>query len=162
MKHFTFAGFSGSGKTTLIEKIIKILTKKGYNIAVIKHDGHGFDMDKEGKDTHRFKAAGAKAIAITSVDKYALIADTDRRKSFEELMQLIPQTVDIVIGEGFKDESIDKILVYRLGGKSISDIVDLNIIAYATDDATLFKDKKNVFDINKPEDIAEFIITRYL
>ena len=161
-KYFTFAGFSGSGKTTLAVKIITLLSSRGYRVAALKHDGHSFEMDKEGKDTDRLKKAGAKAIAITSNSKYALIADCDQRKSFHELIDLLPTDIDIVVGEGFKDEEIDKILVYRKGGKEITDIHDLNIIAYATDSNQLFSDKQNVLNINNEEEIADFIIDKYL
>lgn len=161
-KYFTFAGFSGSGKTTLAVKIISILSEKGYNVAALKHDGHSFDMDKEGKDTDRLKKAGAKAVAITSNNKYALIADCNSRKSFHELIEILPADIDIIVGEGFKDEEIDKILVYRKGVKEITDIHDLNIIAYATDDKELFNDKQNVLDINNEKEIADFIINKYL
>ncbi len=161
-KYFTFAGFSGSGKTTLAVKIISILSTRGYRVAALKHDGHSFEMDKEGKDTDRLKKAGAKAVAITSNSKYALIADCDNRKSFHELIELLPTDIDIVVGEGFKDEKIDKILVYREGIKEITDIHDLNIIAYATDNKELFNGKENVLDINNEEEIADFIINKYL
>ncbi len=48
--YITFAGYSGSGKTTLLLKVITYLKEKGYKIAALKHDGHDFEMDKEGKD----------------------------------------------------------------------------------------------------------------
>ncbi len=161
-KYFTFAGFSGSGKTTLAVKIISLLSERGYRVAALKHDGHSFEMDKEGKDTDRLKKAGAKAVAITSSSKYALIADCNSRKSFHELIEILPTDIDIIVGEGFKDENIDKILVYRKNVKEITDIHDLNVIAYATDSKELFKDKSNVLDINNTEEIADFIINKYL
>ncbi|MBR3003634.1 MAG: molybdopterin-guanine dinucleotide biosynthesis protein MobB, partial [Lachnospiraceae bacterium] len=44
----SFVGYSGSGKTTFIEKLIKELKVRGRSVAVIKHDAHEFDIDKEG------------------------------------------------------------------------------------------------------------------
>ena len=46
---FALSGFSGSGKTTLIEKLIPIFRGRGYHVAVIKHDAHDFEIDKEGR-----------------------------------------------------------------------------------------------------------------
>ena len=45
-----FAGYSGSGKTTLLEKLIREIKSRGVRLAVIKHDGHQFEIDHEGKD----------------------------------------------------------------------------------------------------------------
>ena len=39
-----FAAYSGTGKTTLIEKLVAALKGKGLRLAVIKHDGHKFEM----------------------------------------------------------------------------------------------------------------------
>ena len=44
-------GFSGAGKTTLLEKLIHELASRGYRVGTIKHDVHGFEMDKPGKDS---------------------------------------------------------------------------------------------------------------
>ena len=46
-------GWSGSGKTTLIEAILPAFRAKGLKIAVIKHDVHGLDIDRPGKDSDR-------------------------------------------------------------------------------------------------------------
>ena len=61
-----FAAYSGTGKTTLIEQIIPRLRAKGLQLAVIKHDGHRFDIDREGKDSWRFTRAGAEVTVISS------------------------------------------------------------------------------------------------
>ncbi len=46
-------GYSDSGKTTFLEKLIPCLKRRGVKLAVAKHDTHGFEMDKPGKDTWR-------------------------------------------------------------------------------------------------------------
>ena len=43
-----FAAYSGTGKTTLIEKLVVSLKAHGLRIAVVKHDAHRIDIDKEG------------------------------------------------------------------------------------------------------------------
>ena len=51
-KVINIVGYSSNvGKTLLIENLIKELKSRGYSIATIKHDVHGFDIDKKGKDT---------------------------------------------------------------------------------------------------------------
>ncbi len=49
------SGVKNSGKTTFLEKLIPVLTARGYQVAVIKHDGHEFEADVEGRDTFRLK-----------------------------------------------------------------------------------------------------------
>ena len=48
-------GKSNSGKTTLLEKLIRELKRRGYNLAIIKHSSGGFDMDQPGKDSGRYQ-----------------------------------------------------------------------------------------------------------
>lgn len=156
--YITFAGYSGSGKTTLILKIIAYLKEKGFRIAALKHDGHNFEMDKKGKDTYRMKQAGANCIAIASNDKYALIANSDHRLTFMELAKIITQDVDIIIGEGFKDEDIPKILVHRKeNNKPNLYGIEKNIVAVATDALEEFEGINNIFHINDYEKIGHFL-----
>lgn len=160
--YLTFAGYSGSGKTTLVIKVINYLKSKGYKIAALKHDGHSFEMDKEGKDTYRMKQAGANCVAIASNSKLAVISDTPKRFTFIELMKQIPVDVDIIIGEGFKEEDIPKILVHRKANNKPNLYgEEKNIIAVATDELHEFANINNVFHIDDYEKIAEFI-TNYI
>ena len=62
----SFIGRSGVGKTTYLEKLIAELKKRGYRVGVIKHDIHGFEMDRPGKDTWRHAQAGADVVWISS------------------------------------------------------------------------------------------------
>lgn len=157
--YITFAGYSGSGKTTLLLKVINCLKNKGYKIAALKHDGHNFQMDKEGKDTYKMKEAGAECVAIASKDKYAIISSTPKRLSFKELMQQVIIDIDIIIGEGFKDDDVPKILVHRKeNNKPNLYNEERNIIAVATDDFEEFKNMENVFHINEYEKISQFLI----
>ena len=49
-KVINIVGYSSNvGKTLLIENLIKELKSRGYSIATIKHDVHGFDIDKKEK-----------------------------------------------------------------------------------------------------------------
>ena len=62
----SFVGRSNSGKTTLIERVIPELVRAGYKVATVKHAGHGFDLDTEGKDSWRHKRAGASSVVVLS------------------------------------------------------------------------------------------------
>lgn len=112
-----FAGFSGSGKTTLIEKIIPHLTAAGLRLAVVKHDAHGFQLDREGKDTWRFARAGAAMTLISSPDGAACMES--RGRTLEELLTWVHE-VDLVLVEGWKAANISQIGVCRpLAGREL-------------------------------------------
>lgn len=109
----SIVGTSDSGKTTLIEKLVPELVRRGYRVATIKHDVHGFDVDREGKDSWRHKRAGAHTVVISSPQKLALIRDVDHDAELAELRDKYIQDVDIILSEGFKRNSQPKIEVFR-------------------------------------------------
>ncbi len=109
----SIVGTSDSGKTTLIEKLVPELTRRGYKVATVKHDVHGFDVDREGKDSWRHKQAGAHTVVISSPQKLALIRDVDHDAELAELRDKYIQDVDIILSEGFKRNSQPKIEVFR-------------------------------------------------
>ncbi len=152
-----FSGFSGSGKTTLIEKIIPLLGKKGLEVAVIKHDGHDFEMDREGKDTYRFSRAGAGTVLISSVSKSAKLCS--RTMSLEEMINDASKA-DVILVEGYKYADIPRIGVtsercrYELPE-------DAGVYkAIASDDAPRWENNGDtpVFDINDAAGLADFIM----
>ena len=110
-----FAGYSGSGKTTAMVALIARLKARGIRVAALKHDAHGFQLDREGKDTARFTAAGASAVAIASKDQRAVIATTSRPSTLAELLSTVSIDVDMILVEGYKDDDIAKIVVHREG-----------------------------------------------
>ena len=130
---FGIAGFSGSGKTTLIEKLIPILKNDGFSVAAIKHDAHDFDMDREGKDTYRFTAAGADTVMISSQTGSAVLSNSPEDLD-DMIMDAYVRGADIVLVEGYKNADIPKLLVLtNRCGYSIPDDLK-NCVAIAADD----------------------------
>ncbi len=109
----SIVGKSDSGKTTLIEKIVSELVQRGYRVATVKHDIHGFEVDKEGKDSWRHRRAGAEAVIISSPEQMALIKSVDRDQTLAELRDRFIDGVDIIISEGFVKDVHPKIEVFR-------------------------------------------------
>ena len=93
----SIVGKSDSGKTFLIERLVSGLTAKGYRIATIKHDVHGFEMDREGKDSWRHKQAGASAVVISSPKKIAMIQDVEEEESLETIRDAWIRNVDLIL-----------------------------------------------------------------
>jgi molybdopterin-guanine dinucleotide biosynthesis protein B len=107
-------GRSDSGKTTFLEKLIPALKARGLRVAVVKHDSHGFEMDRPGKDTWRLRQAGADAVMISAPHQMALIrSGLDREETLDELAMLVSNQVDLVLTEGYKSGDKPKIEVSR-------------------------------------------------
>jgi molybdopterin-guanine dinucleotide biosynthesis protein B len=127
-------GRSKSGKTSLIEQLIPEFIKRGYRVATIKHHDQDFTIDQEGKDTWRHKQAGAQSVIISSPHKVAVIEDSPRDLSLDELANRFIRQADIIIAEGFKRDRHPKIEVFRQGGHSQPLATELkNVIAVVTD-----------------------------
>lgn len=56
---FGISGRSGQGKTTLIEALLPWLRAHGLIVNVIKHSHHSIELEPPGKDSARFRRAGA-------------------------------------------------------------------------------------------------------
>ncbi|ACB84850.1 molybdopterin-guanine dinucleotide biosynthesis protein B [Natranaerobius thermophilus] len=115
----SIAGKSKNGKTTLICNLVTKLKEKGYQVATIKHDVHGFDIDKPGKDTWKHGEAGADTVVISSPYKMAMIEQLNQERSIEQIQEKIGDGVDIVLTEGYKRGPKPKIEVIRDKGDNI-------------------------------------------
>ncbi len=109
----SIVGKSDSGKTTLIEKLVPELTRRGHRIATVKHDVHGFEVDREGKDSWRHKKAGAHTVVISSPQKAAVIRDVKRDLNLAEIRDKLIRDVDLILSEGYKRDVQPKIEIFR-------------------------------------------------
>ena len=128
----SIVGKSNVGKTTLLEKLLPEIKRRGYRVATIKHDVHGFNIDQPGKDTWRHARAGADIVVISSPQKIATIEKVDRERTLDEIAKKI-EHVDLILTEGFKREDRPKIEVYR---SEVSDTLlceKEELLAVATD-----------------------------
>ncbi len=109
-----FVGRSNSGKTTLIERLIPELTQAGYQVATIKHAGHGFDLDTEGKDSWRHKRAGASQVVVLSKGSLAMFVDVPEELPIQKVRdRFVDESIDLIIAEGWKSEGLPKVIVVR-------------------------------------------------
>lgn len=109
------AGFKNAGKTTLVERLVSELTRRGRRVSTVKHAHHSFDIDHEGRDSFRHRKAGASEVAVVSRHRWAIIhelRDDEPPRLDEILAKLAP--CDLVIVEGYKRDSHDKIEVRNL------------------------------------------------
>ena len=108
----SIVGASGAGKTTLLEKLIPALSRRGYRTGTIKHDVHGFEIDRPGKDSWRHKHAGASSTIISSPFQIGMVMDVDHDHGLDELAPLLAN-VDVILTEGYKREYKAKLEVFR-------------------------------------------------
>ena len=150
-----FAAWSGTGKTTLIEKLIRELKSRGLRLAVIKHDGHKFEIDHEGKDSWRFAQAGAEITMISSAEKTAYIEQGDL--SLEQLLGMV-HNVDLILVEGYKNKDLPQIGIARAEtGKGFTAEPE-HFIALVSD--MELETDIPCFGLNDINAIADFILER--
>jgi molybdopterin-guanine dinucleotide biosynthesis protein B len=157
----SIVGKSDSGKTTLIEKLIPELTRRGYRIATVKHDLHGFEVDREGKDSWRHKQAGAHTVVISSPEKVALIRNVENDLTLEEIREKLIQDVDLILSEGYKKDVQPKIEIFRKEKhKQLLCTKDDNLVAIVSNKK--FKVGVSCFFLDDINGVADFIEKKYL
>lgn len=165
MKVVAFAGYSGAGKTTLIEQIIVLLRQQGLRVSVVKHAGHGFDMDHPGKDSHRHREAGAFEVIMASPRRLALLREfeLDTKLSVHALIAQLYDGVDWVLVEGYRDSDLLKIEVWRsAAGKAARYTHDDFVTAIATDSPAELPAATGlpVLDLNQPQQVLDWLLSQ--
>lgn len=148
-----------NNKTTLTSALIRELSARGYRVSSVKHAHHNVDVDQEGTDSYKHRAAGASEVMLASSKRFALmheIAEEDGEFELGELLEKMSE-VDLILVEGFKSSDIPKIQTIRqvsLGNSGKEPIN--NIVAYATDMPK--ETELPVLDVDNVSLIADFII----
>ncbi len=103
---FAVSGWKNSGKTTMITRLVPELVRRGYRVAVIKHDGHDFESDVPGTDSYRHQKAGAYGTAVFSANRF-LLTKACQGITEQDLFAAFPEA-DIILLEGFKNSAYPK------------------------------------------------------
>ncbi|MBP2653440.1 MAG: mobB [Firmicutes bacterium] len=155
----SFVGLSGCGKTTYLTKLVAEMKRRGYKLAVIKHDAHSFDIDHPGKDTWQHAEAGADVVCISSPQKMALIKKTVPELTLLEILQHI-NDVDIIFTEGYKSEGKIKIEVFRKTAYDKPVCHQEELLAIVSDD--IIYEGLPRFSLLDPAPIADFLEEKFL
>ena len=109
MKIVSIVGKKNTGKTSLTVKVISELTKRGYNVASIKHSHHSIEMDKENTDTWKHKQAGANLVVGVGSTTFF---NARKEHDLNRILYLIKHfdEFDFVIIEGYKSYNYPKII----------------------------------------------------
>lgn len=163
-----FCAFSGTGKTTLLKHLLPLLKLYGLRIGVVKHAHHQFDIDQPGKDSHELRQAGATQMLVASRKRLAWVKETSEDQPEPGLQKMLtcldPDDLDLILVEGFKQETFPKIELHRPSlGKPLLYKTLPGIIAIATDAPLTDMDIHLVqLNLNQPAEIADFIIKTIL
>jgi len=134
MQAIAVVGTKKSGKTTTIENLTRELTKRGFKVACIKHINENFAFDTSGKDTWRYRQAGASTIIATGQNQTVTIQKTN--PTLTALLEKCRGN-DVVFIEGFKktvaqNPAIPKIAVTKNQTEAQNAIENYNpIIAFS-------------------------------
>ena len=139
MKIVSIVGKKNTGKTSLTVKVISELTKRGYNVASIKHSHHSIEMDKENTDTWKHKQAGANlVVGVGSTTFFNARKEHDLNRILYLLKHF--DDFDFVIIEGYKSYNYPKIITspnvrdeytikevdsFTIDEKGVSELADL-------------------------------------
>jgi molybdopterin-guanine dinucleotide biosynthesis protein B len=109
MKIVSIVGKKNTGKTSLTVKVIEELTRRGHNVASIKHSHHSIEMDKENTDTWKHKQAGANlVVGVGSTTFFNARQEMDLNRILFLIKHL--DEFDFVIIEGYKSYNYPKII----------------------------------------------------
>lgn len=161
-KTVTVYGWSGSGKTTFLTQVVQLLSQQGLRVGVIKHHGHGSPLDAPGKDSARYAQAGAACEVVSSASEYLVHRSVQRERTLVELALEIEPECDVIVAEGFKQQAINAVELYRTGASSQEPIGDFDMLdAVITDDQAFAQAAREqdvrVFDINDVEGFARYV-----
>lgn len=155
------AAWSGTGKTTLLVRLLPLLRQRGLRVGLVKHAHHTFDVDTPGKDSYELRAAGASPVLVASRRRWALMAEAPSEADpvlSDLLARFDGREVDLILVEGFKHEAFPKLELYRAAvGRPPMYPEDPDVLAVATDGPLDIPPRVPVLDLNRPQEVVEFI-----
>lgn len=153
------AARSGTGKTTLLEQVIAELTRRTYRVAIIKHI-HQAELDLPGKDSWRYREAGALAAALVATSE-SVVFHADHIQDPFQLIPYLP-AADIILMEGFRYLPVgNKIEVVR-GAMGAEIVTPPQELAAVVTDLPVLKTAAPCFSLNDPVPLVDWLIARFI
>ena len=155
---FIFVGHSGAGKTSFVERLVGELDRRGLRVATIKHAHHKVELDTEGKDSWRYKRAGAAMSMLVTASALQLVADATERREPRQLAERFLGEADLVLAEGFSHADGPKVEVLRRAcGKPPRCALEDGLIAIVTDCPEIYPELPH-FALDDLAGLADFLL----
>ncbi|MFQ5438943.1 MAG: molybdopterin-guanine dinucleotide biosynthesis protein B [Paracoccaceae bacterium] len=161
MRVFGIIGWRNNGKTGLMERLVREITERGISVSTIKHAHHLFDIDHEGKDSHRHREAGAREVMLSARHRFALMHELrgEREPPLADLLARLGP-VDLVLIEGYKRAAHPKIEAHRQETRQpLIARDDAHVLAVASN-IDLPDISQPVFSLDDTAAIADFILSQ--
>lgn len=153
------SGRSGSGKTTLIQAMLPVFASMGWSVNVVKHSHHDIELDPPGKDSAKFRSAGASEVVISSPFRFSISHEL-RGAPEPSLSDLIARLrpADLTIVEGYHDENLPRIEVFRPSRGLAPQHPDLQSMIAVVSDEPQVVEGLMVWPLNEPAVVARKIV----
>jgi molybdopterin-guanine dinucleotide biosynthesis protein MobB len=158
VKVWGVVGWKDAGKTTMVERLVAEISGRGLSVSTLKHTHHAVDLEVEGSDTWRHRAAGAREVMLASGARWALMRELrgEDEPSMEALLARMDR-VDLVIAEGWKRGPQPKLEVHRAGsGRGLLAAEDPMVRIVASDGAV--ETDRPVIGLDDVPGAADFIL----
>ena len=109
-------GLSNSGKTELICRLLPGFIARGLKVAVLKHTHHpDLDNADRGKDTWRYRRAGAHAVALAAPGLLQVTRSFPEEPPLMQVLASLARDADLILVEGYKSGPLPKVAVLGPG-----------------------------------------------
>ncbi len=123
-------GYANCGKTTLICRLLHLARAQGLRLAAVKHSHKPVDPEPPGKDTWRFRQAGAQTVALSCPGLLQIIQTREDDPPLTAVLDHLPRQVDLVLVEGYKHSPLPKLVFV---GDGVPPVGLGHILAYISD-----------------------------
>ncbi|WP_100360923.1 molybdopterin-guanine dinucleotide biosynthesis protein B [Gracilibacillus salitolerans] len=151
-------GYKNSGKTTFISRWIEYLMSKDYQVATIKHHGHGGEPDQiQETDSYQHFESGAKLTTVIGENQLLITADKNKLPLKTLLLLYQSLDIDIVIMEGYKQIPLPKIVMLKNAKDPLLEEVENVKYVYRENAEQLFNEVETSWDDFEFEKIKTFL-----
>lgn len=149
-------GPSGSGKTALICELLGWLRRRGLRVAVVKHSHKPLEVDQSGKDSWRFRQAGAPVVALAAPGVLQLTHNRADDPPLATVLAALGPDLDLVLVEGYKYGPLPKLVLVPEGASFDSEPGYPRVIGYVCDQ--ILPTAQPVFSRRQVAEIAAFLL----
>ncbi len=148
-------GYANCGKTTLICRLLTLANSQGLRVAAVKHSHKALEPEPAGKDTWRFRQAGAQTVVLAGPGLLQVNHTLKADPPLSMVLAALPQDLDLIFIEGYKHSDLPKLVFISPAAASLSGLS--NIIAYISD--TPIETRLPVFSREAAAAILAFLLS---